>query len=184
MRFLTGNAGKVRELQQLLGAEWQVEPDDRGYPEIQADSLEAVGRHGAAWLLNAGVTPPFVLEDSGLTIEALGGFPGAYSRYALDNLGNAGVLRLMRGQSNRSAAFETALVYVDDDANVHVFHGRCAGQITHAARGEDGFGFDPIFVPAGRTHTFAEMETAEKGALSHRGQAVRAFAASIANERD
>lgn len=183
--FVTGNAGKVREMQAALGDAYQIVADDRGYPEIQADTLEEVARSGAASLLEAGLEPPFLLEDAGLAVTALRGFPGVYSRYAFDTLGCNGILRLLRDveAESRTAAFEAQIAYVDVAREVHLFTGTARGRIAEAARGEQGFGFDPIFVPdAGDGRTFAQMDAAEKGALSHRGAAADAFRTWLSNQ--
>lgn len=179
--FVTGNEGKVRELRQLLPA-WDVVQDGRGYPEVQAESLEEVCRFGAQHLLAGGLAPPFVLEDSGLFVPALGGFPGVYSRHALETLGCDGLLRLLGDGRDRAAWFATCLLLVDASGTPHAFLGRCDGSIATQAVGDGGFGFDPVFVPDGWTRTFAQATAAEKGAVSHRGKAVRALAAHLAQE--
>jgi XTP/dITP diphosphohydrolase len=180
--FVTGNAGKADELRrQLAPLGIAVDQDARGYPEIQADSLAEVAEAGARHLLDAGLTPPFLLEDSGLFVAALRGFPGVYSRHALDTLGCAGLLRLLQDVEHemRSAAFQAHLLYVDAAGAMHGFDGTCAGRIAPRAAGQDGFGFDPVFVPRGHDRTFAQMTPAEKAVASHRGQAVRAFLAFL-----
>ncbi len=180
--FVTGNAGKVRELtEQLAPFGIAVGQDKRGYPEIQADTLAEVAEAGAVHLLASGLKPPFLLEDSGLFVAALRGFPGVYSRHTLDTVGCAGVLRLLRDveAEMRAAAFRSHLLYVDAAGRRHGFEGTCAGRIVEVAAGSGGFGFDPIFAPRGHDQTFAEMEPAEKAALGHRGQAVRAFLAFL-----
>lgn len=186
LHFVTGNPGKVRELQGLLGEPWRVEADDRGYPELQAETLAEVCRFGADHLLRDGLAPPFVLEDSGLFCAGLGGFPGVYSRHALDTIGAAGLLRLLshrpEGDAHRAAWFETCLHYVDAAGAHHQFVGRCEGTIALAPAGQGGFGFDPVFVPRGWTRTFAQASADEKNAVSHRGQAVRAFARHLARK--
>lgn len=181
LRFVTTNPGKVRELRAALGAAFDVEQDARGYPEIQADILEAVARAGAAHLMSQGVPPPFIVEDSGLFIDALRGFPGVYSRYALDTIGLEGVLRLMpdASASRRSARFESCFAYVDDARRAHTFGGTCHGSIAREGVGWQGFGFDPIFVPAGERRTFGEMQPEEKAAFSHRAKAAGLLAAHL-----
>lgn len=175
---MTGNAGKARELQgQLAPRGIEVVQDPRGYPEVQADSLAAVAEAGARHLLASGLQPPFLLEDSGLFVAALRGFPGVYSRHALDTLGCAGLLKLLADveMETRAAAFRCHLLYVDPAGGLHGFEGTCPGRIAERAAGSGGFGFDPVFQPRGHDRTFAEMDAAEKAALGHRGQAVRAF---------
>jgi XTP/dITP diphosphohydrolase len=176
LTFVTGNAGKLAELRALLaplGVE--VVQDKRGYPEVQASTLREVAEAGARHLLASGLAPPFVLEDSGLFVSALKGFPGVYSRYALDTIGLPGLLQLMAPVEleSRGAAFQACLLYVDPAGALHAFEGACAGRIADRAVGAGGFGFDPVFVPRGHDRTFAEMAAGEKAALSHRGQAAR-----------
>ena len=180
--FVTGNPGKVRELAaQLKPLGIAVRQDDRGYPEVQADTLAEVAEAGARHLLASGLKPPFLLEDSGLFVAALRGFPGVYSRHALDTIGCAGLLRLMADVEleMRSAAFRAHLLYVDAAGRPHGFEGTCPGRIADRAAGAGGFGFDPVFIPRGHDRTFAAMDAAEKAGSSHRGQAVRAFLAFL-----
>lgn len=179
LRFITGNPGKVRELQALLEPKGiTVVQDDRPYPEIQADSLEDVATAGVGYLLATGAEPPFVIEDAGLFVSALRGFPGVYSRHALDTIGCDGILRLMRDVEleSRTATFRACLTHVDEEGEFTHHKGSCKGRIADRPAGGQGFGFDPIFIPDGHDRTFAEMTDEEKGALSHRGAAARAFA--------
>lgn len=184
LTFVTGNAGKIAELRALaepLG--FAVAQDKRGYPEVQADTLAEVCSAGADHLLATGLAPPFLLEDSGLFVGALRGFPGVYSRHTLDTIGCAGILRLMRDVEleSRGAAFQTHLLYVDAAGRRHAFEGTCRGRIAERPAGTGGFGFDPVFLPdGGAGRTFAEMGADDKNRLSHRGQAVRAFLGHLA----
>jgi len=186
LRFVTTNAGKVAELRDLLAPiGWTVVQDARGYPELQAATLAEVTRHGADHLLREGLLPPFALEDSGLFVDALHGFPGPFSRYALDTLGVEGLLRLLDGvpEDRRGASFRTDLLYVDASGARHHLAGEVRGRIAPAPRGAGGFGFDPLFIPEGPPgppRTFAEMDRAEKSSLSHRGIAVRRLVALLA----
>ena len=115
-------------------------------------------------------------DDSGLEIEALDGRPGVYSaRYAGEH-GNAEanmqkVLAEMEGISDRRASFKTVLA-LETGGSTYFFEGEIQGTIIHEKRGTGGFGYDPIFVPEGYTQTFAEMDPAEKNAISHRSLAV------------
>jgi XTP/dITP diphosphohydrolase len=176
--FVTGNAGKVAELSALLAPLGiTVAADGRGYPEVQAGQLREVTEAGARHLLATGLAPPFILEDSGLFVAALRGFPGVYSRNALDTIGVAGLLQLMAGvePEMRSAAFQADLAYVDERGMIHHFEGACRGRIAERPQGSGGFGFDPVFVPDQHTQTFAQMDGAQKGRLSHRGKAAASF---------
>lgn len=180
LTLVSGNAGKLAEVRaHLAPLGWQVEADRRGYPEVQAETLAEVTAFGADWLLAHGLGPPFALEDSGLFVDALGGFPGVQSRHALEHIGLEGLLRLVAGR-DRTARFRTDLLYVDAAGGRHHLAGECVGTLADAPRGAGGFGYDPLFVPRGASRTFAEMTVEEKGALSHRGQAVQALARLLA----
>ena len=120
-----------------------------------------------------------LVEDSGLFIEALGGFPGVYSAYVLRTLGPSRLLRLL-GVRERRAHFVTVFGYAPSRGRVQLFRGEVHGRLADRPRGRHGFGFDPIFVPDGLDRTFAEMELAEKDRRSHRGRALEALAALLA----
>ncbi|WP_456421801.1 XTP/dITP diphosphatase [Thermococcus sp.] len=174
LAFITSNPGKVEEAREYfkpLGVEvYQLRIE---YPEIQADTLEEVAEYGAKWLAEK-IEGPFFLDDSGLFIDALRGFPGVYSAYVYKTLGYLGILKLLEGEMNRSAHFKSVIAYWDGE--LHIFTGRVDGEITTEPRGKGGFGFDPVFKPRGFDKTFAEMTTEEKNKISHRGRALRAFA--------
>ncbi len=155
---------------------------DRSYPEIQTDRLEKVLKF-AATILDDEIKGDYLIDDSGLFIEALGGFPGVYSAYVQKRLGNAGVLKIMVGQTYRAARFETAFL-VRHGLDHEVFHGESVGAIADRERGSGGFGFDPIFLPEGSSKTFAEMSLAEKNRMSHRGRAVDALVAFLKSAKE
>lgn len=175
--FATGNAHKVEEANQVLsGYGLRLKMAKVEKVEIQADRLDAIASH-AARLAAEGSGQPALCEDSGLFIGALGGFPGPYSSYAFRTIGCRGVLRLLEGAADRLGRFESAVSYCEPGREPLAFTGRSEGRISEEARGSAGFGFDPIFVPmAGDGRTFAQMDVAEKGRLSHRGEAFRRFA--------
>lgn len=150
---------------------------DRTYPEIQADRLEKVVRF-AATVLDDQIRGDYVIDDSGLFVDALGGFPGVYSSYAYKRLGCGGLLKLLDGVKARGAAFETVFLVRQGGAH-EVFHGEARGTIADRERGAAGFGFDPIFVPEGAAKTYAEMSLTEKNAVSHRGRAAAALLAHL-----
>lgn len=118
-------------------------------------------------------------DDTGLEVTSLGGRPGVYSaRYAgpacrpADNIRK--LLHELDGVEDRSAVFKTVITLILDD-KVHTFEGQVRGAITEQPRGEDGFGYDPIFQPEGYDCTFAQMSEEEKNHISHRGRAVEAL---------
>jgi XTP/dITP diphosphohydrolase len=145
------------------------------YSEIQADSLEEVAMASALNLLGS-IDPPFFLEDAGLFIPKLNGFPGPYSSYVLQTLGNDSVLTLLSSfpdRIDRQAYFLSVVAFVSDDG-VRLFKGRVDGFISLGARTKGhGFGFDPIFIPDESPDlTFAEIIPSEKNRLSHRSKAL------------
>jgi len=172
--FVTTNQGKFREVAAILGdAGVKIVHEDRSYPEIQTDRLEKVVRF-AATVLDDQIKGDYLIDDSGLFIEAFGGFPGVYSSYVYKRLGCAGILKLLEGSKSRAAAFETVFL-LRRGGEHEVFHGECRGTIALAEKGPGGFGFDPIFIPEGATKTFAEMTLVEKNRVSHRARAVDAL---------
>lgn len=119
-----------------------------------------------------------VSDDSGLCVEGLGGLPGVHSaRYAGDRASaaenNAKLLKMVhiRSPGNRNAQFECTLVLIGPDRKEVIFTGTAKGTLATKELGKTGFGYDPVFIPEGKTQTFAEMPYAEKNTLSHRYQA-------------
>lgn len=161
--FITTNRNKVEEAKAVLGMD--VVQVDKEYPEIQGSSEEVV--LFAMDILREG--EPFIVEDTSLHIEALGGFPGPFASYVQKTIGNTGVLKLMEGVQNRAAFFETCIGLKHDGKKI--FKGRCYGSVALEPRGSCGFGFDPIFIPEGEERTFAEMSLQEKSRISHRAKA-------------
>ncbi len=176
VRFVTSNAGKFREVRELLAPGGiRVLQDRRTLPEPQADRLEPVVRAKLA-AVRGGRTPVLV-EDSGLFVRALHGFPGVYSAHLYRTLGYGALLDLLRGR-NRTAVFRT-VAGVRFGSGVRLFTGECRGTIVRRPRGSGGFGFDPVFRPVGASRTFAEMTPAEKNRYSHRARAFRRLAAYL-----
>ena len=180
--MVTRNRGKFAEAREELarfGIELrQIEGDKL---EVQSEDVVEVARRAAEDAYRRyGV--PLIVDDTGLYIEALNGFPGPYSSYVIRKIGLEGVLKLMEGVANRRACFRTAVAYADGAGVVH-FVGEACGTIAERPRGASGFGYDPIFVPDGETRTYAEMTVEEKNRVSHRGRALRSFAAWYLSSR-
>ena len=183
IRFVTTNEGKFREVSALLAeADIRIVHEDRSYPELQADRLEKVLRF-AATVLDDQIPGDYLIDDSGLFLDAFGGFPGVYSSYGYKRLGCAGILKLLHDVKVRGAVFETALLLRQGESH-EVFHGECRGTIAPAERGTGGFGFDPIFIPEGAAKTFGEMTLAEKNRFSHRARAGAALAAHLRDAKE
>jgi XTP/dITP diphosphohydrolase len=177
IEFITSNEGKFNEVRAALKNEGhRVVWTRRTYPEIQSASLEEVVEAGLEWVQRK-MEPagPFMIEDSGLFIDALGGFPGVFSAYVFKTIGNAGILKLMDREKKRGAAFESRIGFQSEVTGPHIFRGSCRGTIADGPRGKMGFGYDPIFLPEGKSRTFAQMTDEEKNRLSHRGMSVEAL---------
>jgi XTP/dITP diphosphohydrolase len=173
--FITSNKGKLKEVQAALGPlGYDVRQMDIGYPEVQADTLEEVALFGMEQL-KARVEGAFIIEDSGIFIGPLGGFPGVYSAYVMRTVGNPGILGLLGDRKDRGAVFRSCFGYYDPKKGPQVVNGECKGAISTEMRGSNGFGYDPIFIPDGEKRTFGEMSLEEKNKVSHRGRSLRAL---------
>jgi XTP/dITP diphosphohydrolase len=144
--------------------------------EMQSDDVAEIAKRAAleTYLL---VKAPLIVEDTGLFIESLGGFPGPYASFVDRTLGPVSILRLMEGVRLRGAEFVSAVAFCHDPSKARVFVGRLRGRIARRASGNNGFGFDPIFVPEGGDKTLAELSLTGKAEISHRSLALRAFGA-------
>ncbi|RUM47939.1 MAG: non-canonical purine NTP pyrophosphatase, RdgB/HAM1 family [Hyperthermus sp.] len=168
----TGNRHKVAEIGLVLGdCGYRVETVEAPKIELQSNSLETIASTAAALAYHA-TGKPVAVEDAGLFIKALNGFPGPYSSYVYKTIGLKGILKLMASEDNREALFRSVIAYAGPWGIV-VFEGEVRGIIAMEARGSQGFGFDPIFIPEGSTRTFAEMKIEEKNKYSHRAKAAR-----------
>jgi XTP/dITP diphosphohydrolase len=178
--FATGNVNKFMEARAILGSYGvavgmlRLKGD-----EIQSDHLEEIASKSVQNAYNSSHLPIFV-EDAGLFIDALNGFPGPYAAYVYKTIHNSGILKLLEGKNNRSAKFQSVIAYLDNQTpSPRCFYGESSGAITPMERrekGKSGFGFDPIFQPEGSGKTFAEMTITEKNGYSHRAMAIRRFA--------
>jgi XTP/dITP diphosphohydrolase len=189
--FATNNKHKLQEVQKLLPSAINlVTLADAGIHEDipeTADTLEG----------NASIKSRFVFEltdlncfadDTGLEVEALNGAPGVYSaRYAgekcsfADNVNK--LLHEMQDKDNRAAKFRTVISLMLDEKE-YFFEGVVDGEITREVHGTDGFGYDPIFKPAGFDKTFAEMTLEEKNKISHRARAVEKLVAFLSSLKE
>jgi len=177
--FATNNINKFNEAREVLGkyriatAMLRVKAE-----EIQSDSLEEIAKASVLEAFRK-CRLPLIVEDAGLFIEELNGFPGPYAAYVYKTIGNKGLLRLMENAEERKATFRSAIAYYSSELTMPMcFRGEVVGEITkkEKKRNQSGFGFDPIFKPVHSNRTFAEMGVAEKNRCSHRANALRAFA--------
>jgi XTP/dITP diphosphohydrolase len=176
--FATGNLHKLHEVQFTL-KEYPLIIEQRPLKgiEIQSDDLGEVAITSVLGAVQRSGAPTFV-EDTGLFVEALKGFPGVFTSYTYQTLGASGLLKLLDGETNRRAVFKSAVAYCAPHNRPVCFRGEVSGRISRQARGVHGFGFDAVFEPdPGGGQTFGEMGIDEKNRWSHRARAVRRFAA-------
>lgn len=186
MVLASANPGKLRELRNLIGPYGLILYSTRDFPDIPG--IEETGETFEENALKKAATVyrytgmPALADDSGLKVDALDGRPGVYSsRYAGDQVTDRdNVHKLLEAlqyvpDPERTACFVTVLVLVRPDEPPHYFEGRCQGMIVRSPRGEQGFGYDPVFVPEGYSRTFAELPSREKNRISHRARAMEQF---------
>jgi XTP/dITP diphosphohydrolase len=185
----TRNEHKLREFREILEPQLELvpHPDEVELPPEDADTFaeNALDKARAA---HTATGMAAIADDSGIAARALGGRPGPRSaRYAGPNASDEENLNLLLSElaekEDRAVAYVCALAYVDADGHEHLVEGRCEGTLAERPRGTGGFGYDPAFVPADTgpadERTMAELEPAEKNAISHRGRAARKLAALL-----
>ena len=185
LTLATRNEHKLRELREAIpGIELRPLPGDFELPPEDGDTFgaNALGKARAA---HAGTGGAAIADDSGIEARALGGRPGVHSaRFAGEDASDeenlAKLLSELEGASDRGVAYVCALALIEDNGEAVMFEGRCEGTLIETPRGSGGFGYDPAFVPddtgPGDERTMAELDPAEKHAISHRGRAARALA--------
>ena len=171
--FVTGNKGKFREVKDILATKgYDVIQNTEGYPELQEDDLEPIAAYGAK-LSSERLNMPVIVDDSGLFINVLNGFPGPYSAYIEKNLGNQKVLKIMEDETDRRAVFKSVIGYCEPGNEPLTFTGTVEGKIAFKELGTGGFGYDPIFDYNG--NTFGELGDEFKNKVSHRRRALDRF---------
>ncbi len=177
----SSNSGKWREFNaffQLHAPAWELRPMPAELTVEESGSTFAENALLKAKAVAESLGEWAIADDSGLAVEALGGAPGIHSaRYAPNDAARIQrLLREMEGIPNRKASFHCAIALVDPQGQVRALvEGICHGEILARPRGEGGFGYDPLFWVPEVGLTFAEMSPAQKEALGHRGQALRAL---------
>ena len=173
LKVVTSNDGKIKEFKQAF-EKTHVFPTKISvpYPEVQASSLEEVVDFGLDNLKDK-IQPPFIIDDAGVFADGLEGFPGVYSRYVYDTIGLQGILKQMENLENRQGSFKCVLGLLLENGDKYKFVGECKGTIINEMRGDNGFGYDPIFIPEGHDMTFAELPPEAKNEISHRGRAMQ-----------
>ena len=186
--FATNNPNKLKEIQSLIPKEIEIISlkeigCNEDIPET-GDTLEANAFQKAHYIKDNFNYDCFA-DDTGLEIDELNGDPGVYSaRYAgPERNANANmnkVLNELKGKKNRKAQFRTAIALILKGEE-HLFEGKVEGYISKDKQGNEGFGYDPIFIPENNIRSFAQMSMQEKGAISHRGRAVKKLVTYLNN---
>jgi XTP/dITP diphosphohydrolase len=175
INFITGNEHKVKEARGIFqNSGIELEHTDLGYPEIQGELVD-VAKFGAKYAASK-LERPVIVEDAGLFIKALNWFPGTYSSYVQETLGNKGILKLMNDVEDRYAEFRSVIGYCTPKSEPKVFLGTVPGHIAYEERGNNGFAYDPLFIPEGYDKTFGELTRSKKNEFSHRRRSLEKFA--------
>ena len=172
--FVTSSRAKLIEAERILGR--HLIQHDLDLPEVQALDLETVIASKAQLACKVLGGAPVIVEDTGLFIDCWKGLPGALIRWFEETVGPAGICSMLEGFADRRARAQTMVAAYD--GSLEVFSGEVHGQIAHAPRGDQGFGWDTIFIPDGETRTFGEMTSEEKDLLSMRKKAFFDFASA------
>jgi XTP/dITP diphosphohydrolase len=172
--FVSTNQNKYFEVQLILSTQnISVNFVQTCLVEVQSASLEEIAREKAKTAF-AKLGRPVIVEDDGLFIDSLGGFPGQYSSFVFKTIGNDGILRLLAGLSKRSAYFRSLIAFYNGKT-LSVSEGRVDGRISDRITEGSGWGYDPIFMPDGTDLTFAQLKR-KKNQYSHRKKALEKFA--------
>ncbi len=174
--FVTQNHHKYQEARRILdpfGIKIRMLASPK--TEIQSTNLGEIAKFAAEEAAKKH-NRTVLVEDSGLFVKALNGFPGPFSSYVHNTIGVGGLLRLMRRQTGREAYFRASLALAPPRDSSQEFSGKVNGTISHKPAGKQGFGFDPIFIPRGARKTFAEGGIEFKDKYSHRATAFRKLA--------
>lgn len=160
--FVTSNENKLREAEDILGL--KLEQANIDVREIQSLDVEEVATEKAKEAYKI-VKKPVIVEDTGLYIESLNGFPGALIKWVMKSIGNEGICKMV--EEDRKALARTCVCFYDG-SELKVFTGEIKGRISDRPRGESGFGWDAIFIPEGYEETFAELGMDVKNKISMR----------------
>ncbi len=175
--FMTRNHHKFNEVQKLFqdqDIDYDLKHEDVETIEIQAETIKTV----VIFKLNSikeKINGSFFVEDAGFFVDhPLNGFPGVYSSYVFNTIGNEGILKLINDFKASKAHFSAIIaLYFKPLNRIFMFEGNVSGKVSEKMKGSHGFGFDPIFIPNSiPNNTFAELTTKEKNKISHRGLAL------------
>lgn len=174
--LVTGNPSKLAEARRLFP---RLDAEELDLPEIQSLNLESVLRAKAHEAYRQ-LERPVIVEETGLELLSLNGFPGPLVKWMLESIGAEGIARIVVTEGDPRATARCALMFYDGDREV-LAEGTTSGVLVLPPRGDRGFGWDPVFEPDGSDRTYGEMSAEEKDAISHRGHAWRAFEQALAS---
>jgi non-canonical purine NTP pyrophosphatase (RdgB/HAM1 family) len=173
--FVTGNPGKLKEIKRLFPDSVKLESADVDLDEIQSMDLTAIAEDKARRAYEH-VGSPVIVEDVSAGLDKLGGLPGPFVKYFEIGMGLDALHQLANEES--AAAFAICTICYYDGVTFTTVQGETRGSVV-APRGTNGFGFDAVFLPEGSAKTYGEMSPDEKGAVSHRGKALKALIAAL-----
>ena len=160
INLVTSNLNKVREFNSILGSKIKINHIEMHYKELRSDSNEEIAIESAERLAKQ-LNKNIVVEDSGLFIDALNGFPGACSAFIHKRIGLNGILKLMEGSKDRTCYYKSAVAYCEPNKKATSFSGTEKGTISKEIKGKYGFGHDSVFIPEGSKNTYGEIENCE-----------------------
>lgn len=171
--FATSNKNKLAEAKQILGIE--IEGTSLDIPEIQSLDHHQVAKQKALDYF-CQLNRPLFIEDTSLSFTALNGLPGTYINDFSKTLGNQGLIDLLANKTDRSATARVTIALIKSISDIQIFDGEIQGDISLSPQGENGFGWDPIFIPKGFNKTFSQMSDQEKNSCSMRRLALEKLA--------
>ena len=170
--FASSNIHKFEESQRILSnLGLNISLFKTTLEEIQSDSLSKIAERKAIDAYTK-VQKPVIIEDDGLFINSLNGFPGPYSSYVYDTIGNKGIIRLLENIESRNAKFVAIIAYCNGVDDVQLFESSIPGKISLSIE-KGGWGYDPIFIPDGESKTYANVSDKDK--FSHRSASLKKF---------
>ena len=170
--FASSNEHKFQEAERILAnLGMQINLFKTTLEEIQSNNLNDIAEKKAINAYDL-IQKPVIIEDDGLFINALDGFPGPYSSYVYDTIGNKGIMDLLENSKVRDAKFVSIIAYCDSDCDVKLFESSIPGKISSIIE-KGGWGYDPIFIPDGESKTYANVSDKDK--FSHRSAALTKF---------
>jgi len=170
--FASSNEHKFQEAERILAnLGMQINLFKTTLEEIQSNNLNDIAEKKAINAYDL-IQKPVIIEDDGLFINTLNGFPGPYSSYVYDTIGNKGIMDLLENSKVRDAKFVSIIAYCDSDCDVKLFESSIPGKISSIIE-KGGWGYDPIFIPDGESKTYANVSDKDK--FSHRSAALTKF---------